>query len=53
MGDTTDDLLDAADAALGGVITIDAVEKLHKDTARELGIRSPTSIPSFPSSAPC
>jgi len=38
MGDTTDDLLDAADAALGGVITIDAVEKLHKDTARELGI---------------
>ncbi len=38
MGDTTDDLLDAADAALNGTITIDAVEKLHKDTATELGI---------------
>ena len=38
MGDTTDDLLDAADAALGGVVTIDSVEKLHKDTARDLGI---------------
>lgn len=38
MGDTTDDLLDAADAALTGVITLDAIEKLHKSTAKELGI---------------
>lgn len=38
MGDTTDDLLDAADAALRGTITVDAVENLHKATARELGI---------------
>lgn len=38
MGDTTDDLLDAADAALGGVVTVDAIEKLHKDTAASLGI---------------
>ena len=38
MGDTTDDLLNAADEALNGVITLDAVEKLHKSTAVELGI---------------
>jgi len=38
MGDTTDDLLEAADAALTGVITLDAIEKLHKNTASELGI---------------
>lgn len=38
MGDTTDDLLDAADAALKGVITLDAIEKLHKTTAAELGV---------------
>jgi len=38
MGDTTDDLLDAAEAALKGEITIDAVEKLHKTTAADLGI---------------
>ncbi len=38
MGDTTDDLLDAADAALKGVITLDAIEKLHKTTAQELGV---------------
>lgn len=38
MGDTTDDLLNAADAALTGVITLDAVEKLHKTTAAELGV---------------
>lgn len=38
MGDTTDDLLEAADAALSGVISIDAIEKLHKTTAAELGI---------------
>lgn len=40
MGDTTDDLLDAADAALNGVITLDAIEKLHKNTAAELGVGS-------------
>jgi len=38
MGDTTDDLLEAADAALTGVITLDAIEKLHKNTAAELCI---------------
>ncbi|ULQ59694.1 aspartate kinase [Brucepastera parasyntrophica] len=38
MGDTTDDLLDAADAALSGKVTIDAIEKLHKDTSAALGI---------------
>jgi aspartate kinase len=38
MGDTTDELLDAADAALKGVITLDAIEKLHKTTAVELGV---------------
>jgi aspartate kinase len=38
MGDTTDDLLDAADAALTGIITLDAVESLHKKTAADLGI---------------
>ena len=45
MGDTTDDLLDAADAALGGVVTVDAIEKLHKDTARDLGIAPGTVDP--------
>jgi len=45
MGDTTDDLLDAAEAALGGVVTLDAVEKLHKDTARDLGIPPETVDP--------
>jgi len=38
MGDTTDDLLEAAEAALTGVVTIDAVEQLHKNTASELKI---------------
>lgn len=38
MGDTTDDLLDAADAALKGTVTLDAIEKLHKTTAAGLGI---------------
>ncbi|HKL87237.1 MAG TPA: aspartate kinase [Treponemataceae bacterium] len=38
MGDTTDDLLSAADDALNGIITVDAVEKLHKTTAKELNI---------------
>ncbi len=43
MGDTTDDLLQAADAAMQGVITLDAIETLHKTTAAELGI-DPTEI---------
>ena len=38
MGDTTDDLLSAADAALSGEVTLDAIETLHKSTAAELGI---------------
>lgn len=38
MGDTTDHLLDAADAALNGTVTLDTIEALHKDTAAELGI---------------
>ncbi len=43
MGDTTDDLLSAADQALSGVISLEAVEKLHKTTAQELGI-SPKDV---------
>lgn len=38
MGDTTDDLLNAADEALNGKVTIQAVEDLHKNTAKELGV---------------
>lgn len=38
MGDTTDDLLDAADTALKGVVSVDAVAKLHKETAERLGV---------------
>ena len=38
MGDTTDHLLDAADAALSGNVDISGVEKLHRDSAAELGI---------------
>lgn len=38
MGDTTDHLLEAADTALGGTISIDAVEALHKQTANDLGV---------------
>lgn len=38
MGDTTDDLLAAADDALNGKVSVDAIEKLHKTTAAELGI---------------
>lgn len=40
MGDTTDDLLAAADAAMQGVVTLDAIEKLHKTTALELGVKT-------------
>ena len=38
MGDTTDHLLEAADMAVNGKVDIEKVEKLHFDTARELGI---------------
>lgn len=38
MGDTTDHLLDAADAALSGNVDISGVEKLHRESAAELGI---------------
>lgn len=41
MGDTTDDLLEAADNALEGKVDISKVEKLHFDTAKELGIDVP------------
>ncbi len=41
MGDTTDHLLDAADLAVNGTVDIGKVEKLHFDTARELGIDVP------------
>lgn len=40
MGDTTDFLLDAAEAALHGTVDISDVEKLHIDSAKELGIDS-------------
>ncbi|WP_298738561.1 aspartate kinase [uncultured Treponema sp.] len=38
MGDTTDNLLDAADKAVAGTVDIAGVAKLHEDTAAELGI---------------
>ncbi len=41
MGDTTDHLLDAADLAVKGTVDIQKVEKLHFDTAKELGIEVP------------
>lgn len=41
MGDTTDDLLEAADNAVNGKVDISAVEKLHYDTAKTLGIEVP------------
>ena len=41
MGDTTDHLLEAADLAVEGTVDIAKVEKLHLDTARELGIDVP------------
>ncbi len=41
MGDTTDHLLEAADMAVGGTVDIQKVEKLHYDTAKELGIDVP------------
>lgn len=41
MGDTTDHLLEAADMAVEGTVDIAKVEKLHFDTAAELGIEVP------------
>ncbi len=41
MGDTTDHLLEAADMAVNGKVDIEKVEKLHYDTARELGLDIP------------
>ena len=41
MGDTTDHLLEAADMAVKGKVDIEKVEKLHLDTARELGVDVP------------
>jgi aspartate kinase len=38
MGDTTDHLLEAGDAALGGQVSIDQVEKLHRTTVSQLGL---------------
>jgi len=38
MGDTTDYLLEAADAAVKGDVSILKLEKLHYDTVNELGI---------------
>ncbi len=42
MGDTTDNLLEAADLAVSGKVCVDGVKKLHEDTARELGIKIET-----------
>lgn len=41
MGDTTDHLLEAADSAVQGKVDIEKVEKLHLDTAKELGVDVP------------
>jgi len=41
MGDTTDHLLEAADMAVKGCVDIAKVEKLHFDTALELGVEVP------------
>ncbi len=41
MGDTTDHLLEAADNAVAGKVDISVIEKLHKDTQKELGIEVP------------
>ena len=42
MGDTTDHLLEAADKAVEGVVDVEGVAKLHKETACELGIKIDT-----------
>ena len=42
MGDTTDHLLEAADKALGGVVSMEQIASLHFETLRELGLPSGT-----------
>ena len=41
MGDTTDHLLEAADLAVNGKVDIEKIEKLHLETAKELGVDVP------------
>ncbi|WP_059370035.1 aspartate kinase [Treponema endosymbiont of Eucomonympha sp.] len=38
MGNTTDSLLEAAEKAVSGAVDVGAVETLHRETARSLGI---------------
>ena len=40
MGDTTDHLLEAADKALGGIVSMEHIASLHFETLRELGLES-------------
>ncbi len=42
MGDTTDNLLEAADLAVTGKVDVSGVAKLHEETAKELGINIDT-----------
>lgn len=42
MGDTTDNLLEAADKAVNGIVDVAGVAKLHEDTAKELEINIET-----------
>lgn len=41
MGDTTDHLLEAAEAAVKGTVSIEKIESLHVSAARELGVDVP------------
>lgn len=41
MGDTTDHLLEAAEAAVRGIVSIDKIEQLHRNTEQELEIDVP------------
>ena len=40
MGDTTDHLLEAADKALGGIVSMERIASLHFETLREFGLES-------------
>ncbi len=42
MGDTTDHLLDAADQAVKGIVDVEGVAKLHKETAELLNVNIET-----------
>lgn len=42
MGDTTDHLLEAADAAVKGIVDVEGVAKLHKETAELLDVNIET-----------